>query len=131
MEPNGIESAIRASGQAPAAPAHDDEHFDRNYYPDEVAHDRDTLGRAAIPNPKGNPMTDKIDSTDDARTKNSTVRHQYRILSDVEKAQMAEIKDIGQTFLDACDAIGNSRELAIAKTKMEEAVMWAVKHVTR
>ena len=26
---------------------------------------------------------------------------------------------------------GTSRELSIAKTKAEEAVMWAVKHVTR
>lgn len=41
---DGIETAIRMSGQAPAAPAYDDEHFDRNYYPDQVAHDRETLG---------------------------------------------------------------------------------------
>tara|TARA_R100001143_G_scaffold60459_1_gene59962 strand:- start:637 stop:1041 length:405 start_codon:yes stop_codon:yes gene_type:complete len=134
MGPNGIESAIRMSGQAQA---YDDEHFDSNYFPDQVAHDRETLGRAAIPKsrnpeiPKGKPMTDKIDSTDDTRTVNNTMRHQYRVLSDAEKAQMAELKDIGQNFLDACDTIGTSRELSIAKTKMEEAVMWAVKHVTK
>lgn len=58
---NGIESAIRMSGQAQAAPGYDDEHFDRNYYPDQVAHDHETIG-AAAPKPrnpeipKGQPM---------------------------------------------------------------------------
>lgn len=44
---DGIESAIRTSGQANTAPAYDDEHFDRNYYPDQVAHDRETIGGGA------------------------------------------------------------------------------------
>jgi len=26
--------------------------------------------------------------------------------------------------------LGNNRELSLAKTKIEEAVMWAVKHIT-
>lgn len=29
-----------------------------------------------------------------------------------------------------CDRIGTSRELSIAKTNVEQAVMWAVKHIT-
>lgn len=28
------------------------------------------------------------------------------------------------------EGLGNSRELSLAKTKIEEAVMWAVKHIT-
>ena len=72
-----------------------------------------------------------VDSTSDARTTNNTMRHQYRVLSDLEKAQMQGLKDLGQQFLDACDGCGSSRELSLAKTKIEEAVMWAVKHVTR
>jgi hypothetical protein len=29
------------------------------------------------------------------------------------------------------DNIGQSRELSLAKIKIEEAVMWAVKHITK
>ena len=71
-----------------------------------------------------------VDSTSDARTVNNTMRHAYRVLSDDEKATMAKIKDMGLEFHSMVDGIGQSRELAIAKTKIEEAVMWAVKHVT-
>ena len=60
----------------------------------------------------------------------NTMRQNYRELSDAEKIQMKGIKDIGQSFHDAISAIGASRELSIAKTKIEEAVMWATKHVT-
>ena len=75
-------------------------------------------------------MTDHINAADDARVKNTPVRHQYRILSDAEKEQMARLKDLGLAFIDACDQIGQSRELSLAKTNAEQAVMWAVKHVT-
>ncbi|MBL4800753.1 MAG: hypothetical protein JKY45_02595 [Emcibacter sp.] len=71
-----------------------------------------------------------MDSTSDDRIKNNTMRHKYRVLSDEEKQQMAYFKEMGTVFLSICDGIGGSRELAIAKTKMEEAVMWACKHVT-
>lgn len=73
---------------------------------------------------------DKFDSTDDIRTTNNEMRHQYRVLSDVEKAHMLKIKDMGLAFFQECQAIGKSRELSLAQTKIEEAVMWAVKHVT-
>lgn len=59
------------------------------------------------------------------------MRKEYKVLSDGEKIQMQGVKDIGQVFHDACDAIGTSREMSLAKTKVEEAVMWAVKHITR
>ena len=72
-----------------------------------------------------------ISSESDARTANNAVRHQYRELSEAEKEQMLKIKDLGADFLTQCDGIGTSRELSLAKTKIEEAVMWAVKHVTR
>ncbi|MCG7508518.1 DUF7681 family protein [Mesorhizobium retamae] len=71
-----------------------------------------------------------VSSTSDARTANNTMRHAYRVLSEQEKAAMQEIKDIGLAFHDRIAALGNSRELSIAKTKIEEAVMWAVKHIT-
>ena len=71
-----------------------------------------------------------IDSASDDRTANNAVRHSYRVLSDAEKRQMVELKDIGAAFLAKCDEIGGSRELSLAKTNAEQAVMWAVKHVT-
>ena len=72
----------------------------------------------------------EVDSTSDQRTVNNTMRHAYRVLSDEEKANMAAIKDAGLAFHDLIAGIGNSRELSLAKTKVEEAVMWAVKHIT-
>lgn len=75
-------------------------------------------------------MNEMINSASDQRTVNNTLRHQYRILSDEEKARMAAIKDKGQELLDLIAECGNSRELSIARTKTEEAVMWAVKHIT-
>lgn len=71
-----------------------------------------------------------VDSTSDARTTNNTVRHQYRVLTDDEKAQMLKIKDAGQALIDIINATGKSRELSLALTNAEQAVMWAVKHVT-
>lgn len=71
-----------------------------------------------------------IDSQSDDRTANNAVRHQYRVLSDEEKAKMVAIKDKGAEMLALIQALGGSRELSIARTKTEEAVMWAVKHIT-
>jgi len=72
-----------------------------------------------------------VPSTSDERTVNNTMRHQYRVLTDAEKTQMQSIKDMGLELLEYCDTVGSSREMSLAKTKIEEAVMWAVKHVTR
>jgi hypothetical protein len=79
---------------------------------------------------KGANMTTHVDSTSDARTVNNTVRHQYRVLTDDEKAQMAALKDLGAAFIDKCREIGSSREMALAITNAEQAVMWGVKHIT-
>lgn len=71
-----------------------------------------------------------VDSASDDRTANNAVRHKYRTLTDEEKAQMVELKDLSAAFLAKCDEIGQSREMSLAKTNAEQAVMWAVKHVT-
>lgn len=84
-------------------------------------------------------MSDKpehVDSTGDDRTVNNVMRHEYRVLSDEEKATMTWLKDSGAAFVNYCDEIiasghASVRELSLAKTKMEEAVMWAVKAITR
>ena len=56
-------------------------------------------------------------------------------MSESEKLDMQVVKDLGRTFweyLDGCGSgINQTRELSLAKTKIEEAVMWAVKHITK
>lgn len=75
-------------------------------------------------------MPETVNSASDDRTVNNAVRHQYRVLSDAEKQQMLDLKDLGAAFIAKCNEIGKSRELSLAVTNAEQAVMWAVKHVT-
>jgi hypothetical protein len=81
-----------------------------------------------------------IDSSSDDRTANNAVRHQYRQLSELEKAQMVEIKDMGAAFIAKLHEIGAtdpaadrqaSRDLSLAQTHIEDAVMRAVRHITK
>ncbi len=72
-----------------------------------------------------------VEAHSDERVVNNTMRHQYKVLTDDEKAQMVAIKDAGLAFHEMLGGLGSSRELSIAKTKVEEVVMWAVKHVTK
>jgi hypothetical protein len=75
-------------------------------------------------------MPELFGSETDNRTENNVMRHKYRVLSDEEKGQMIVVKDMGRRFYEEIENIGSSRELSLAKTKIEEAVMWAVKHIT-
>lgn len=76
-------------------------------------------------------MTTFVDSSSDSRTINNVMRHNYRVLTEDEKVLMSIIKDKGLELVELFDKIGTSRELSIAKTKTEEAVMWAIKHLTK
>jgi hypothetical protein len=60
----------------------------------------------------------------------TAMRQVYRPLSDTEKADIEAVKDSAQAFYDRVDAIGQSREMSLAKTRIEEACMWAVKHIS-
>lgn len=76
-------------------------------------------------------MAEMVASTSDSRTVNNTVRHQYRVLSDPEKKAMSEVKDAGEAFLATLEKFCHpGRETSLARTKVEEAVMWAVKGIT-
>ena len=75
-------------------------------------------------------MNDTVDSTKDERTVNNAMRHQYRVLSDDEKATMQELKDRGLAFWEFLDSIGTSREISLAKTHVEDAVMRGVREIT-
>jgi hypothetical protein len=59
------------------------------------------------------------------------LRSEYRVLNEQEKAQVKLIKERGLALHSAIDLCGHSREISLALTKLEEAVMWAVKHVTK
>jgi hypothetical protein len=76
-------------------------------------------------------LTETFSSTSDARTVNNVMRHEYRVLSDAEKATMQSIKDKGAELHALISSAGQSREVSLALTRVEEAVMWAVKHVTK
>ena len=76
-----------------------------------------------------------MNSGSDERTRNNVMRHEYRALSEAEKRQMKAVKDLGLDFYELLDRVadegeGMTRELSLAKTKVEEAVMWAVKDIT-
>lgn len=75
-------------------------------------------------------MSEQFASTEDRRTENNTFRHQYRTLTEAEKAYIQQIKDMALQMYGTMSDIGDSRELSIAKNKLEESVMWAVKHIT-
>lgn len=84
-------------------------------------------------------MTQKVDSASDERTANNAVRHQYRVLGDAEKANMMRVKDAGAAFIALLHEIGGtdvggdrfaSRDLSLANTHAEDAVMRAVRHIT-
>lgn len=78
---------------------------------------------------KSNPTM--IDSTSDQRVDNNVMRHEYRLLQDWEKANVKKIKDMGLALMKEIASLGESRELSIAKTKLEESIMWAIKFITK
>lgn len=63
-------------------------------------------------------------------SEDDVMRSTYRALSQEEKFNMEKVKDMGRAFHDFVNSLGGSRETSLAKTKIEEAVMWAVKHIT-
>ena len=100
-----------------------------------VAHDTEEPPMPDLSQPGLSP----IPSHSDDRTVNNAVRQTYRVLSDIEKKQMQAIKDAGQEFIDLLHIVGGtipgadrfaSRDLSLANTHIEDAVMRAVRHVT-
>ena len=78
-------------------------------------------------------MSNRIDSTSDERTANNVVRHEYRTLSDEEKAKIGAVKDAGAQLIrqiDETSPFGRSERMTLAVHKVEEAVFWAVKDLT-
>ncbi len=64
-----------------------------------------------------------------------TFRKEYRPLSDETKACVSHIKDRAEELLASFEAASvnasiDTRALALAKTNLEQAVMWAIKAIT-
>ena len=53
-----------------------------------------------------------------------------RVLNDTERGLVAELELRYQDLYAHLLTLGHSRELALARTKTEEAYMWAVRHIT-
>ncbi len=69
--------------------------------------------------------------------KTDTFRKEYKPLSDIQKSQMEVIKERAEDLLAAMNDVSQpeerserSRCMAIARTNLETAIMWAVKGVT-
>lgn len=61
------------------------------------------------------------------------MRSQYREVSAAEQAQIAELKHMGENFCNLVDAlrhVDDNGAFDHARSRMEEAVFWAVKGVT-
>lgn len=92
--------------------------------------------------PASLPVGAAFPSGSDERVVNNVMRHNYRVLSIAEKQAMTMVKDKGLELWELIDRIGKadllcnaqpggSRELSLAKTHAEEAIMWSVKHITK
>ena len=57
-------------------------------------------------------------------------RKQYRELSVEEKQLVDLVKDRAYDLSCVIDKVEDSREKSLAKTHLEESVMWAVKKIT-
>ncbi len=69
---------------------------------------------------------------------NNVLRHEYKALTEQDKAEMKYIKDLGLALYEGVVTMEvrhgkgvPSRETSLAKTKIEEAIFWATKHITR
>lgn len=63
-----------------------------------------------------------------------TFRKEYKPLSDEQKIDMAIVKDVAkklETVILNAKTQGNGREMAVAMTNLETAIMWAVKGITK
>ena len=58
-------------------------------------------------------------------------QHALRVLSNNETLhKIKALREKGDTFLNLLQSFGNSRELDLARVKVEEAVMWATTHLS-
>lgn len=78
------------------------------------------------------PRTGQYQRTGEHQFDPNVMRHEYRELSEQENLTVRQLKDKGRDLVEFLDTKvkGDGRGIAIARTKLEEAIMWAVKAVT-
>jgi hypothetical protein len=64
-------------------------------------------------------------------SKEDIVRQEYRQITPDEQKQIKKIKKDVAELIEYFQSLGSTRELSLAITKLEEAVFWSVKHVTK
>ena len=64
-------------------------------------------------------------------SKEDIVRQEYRQITPAEHKQIKKIKKDISELIEFFQSLGSTRELSLAITKLEEAVFWSVKHVTK
>lgn len=58
-------------------------------------------------------------------------RKEYKPLDESQKSRIEQIKNEAEKLLESFDwAIGDKRMIALAKTNLEQAIMWAIKAIT-
>lgn len=58
-------------------------------------------------------------------------QHVLHVLSNNEILfKLSVLKEKGEDFLNLLQSLGDSRELNLAQAKVEEAVMWATRHLS-
>jgi hypothetical protein len=67
----------------------------------------------------------------DASEKSSVVRQAMRLLSGDDADKIMKIREATTALIATFRAIGQSREIEAAIMNAEQAMMWAMKHITR
>ena len=62
-------------------------------------------------------------------TREDPTRNQPRPISHEQRIAIDELRNLENDFIALCNKIGKSRELSLAITNMEQASMWAVRHL--
>ena len=75
-------------------------------------------------------MTDANTLNTFAESNPDVMRMEYRPLTADQSAQILAVKGNAASLYGFLGTLGQSRELSLAKTKLEESVMWAIKHLT-
>lgn len=72
------------------------------------------------------------DTREDTRTHRAmaAMRATYRELTTRDKMHMDALKGHGAALWALIDSLGESRELSLAKTHVEDAIMRATRHIT-
>lgn len=76
-------------------------------------------------------LAKRIETLEYLNMDSNLLRPKYPELTGVQKEQLKGIKDIAYDFWMTLNKLGVSRELSLAKTYLEETVMWASRHIEK